>query len=72
MGALRNSSSKGFEIPDEDRLLGVGDGLKVTQIRLGTARLPIACAGSAWPSAPSILPPPMWATGEVSPRQLAA
>jgi acyl-CoA dehydrogenase len=29
----------GLEIPDEDRLLGVGDGLKVTQIRLGTARL---------------------------------
>jgi acyl-CoA dehydrogenase len=29
----------GLEIADEDRLLGVGDGLKVTQIRLGTARL---------------------------------
>ena len=29
----------GLEIPDENRLLGVGDGLKVTQIRLGTARL---------------------------------
>lgn len=29
----------GLEIPDEDRLLDVGDGLKVTQIRLGTARL---------------------------------
>jgi acyl-CoA dehydrogenase len=29
----------GLEIPDRDRLLGVGDGLKVTQIRLGTARL---------------------------------
>jgi acyl-CoA dehydrogenase len=29
----------GLEIPDEDRLLEVGDGLKVTQIRLGTARL---------------------------------
>jgi acyl-CoA dehydrogenase len=29
----------GLEIPDADRLLGVGDGLKVTQIRLGTARL---------------------------------
>lgn len=28
-----------LEIPDENRLLGVGDGLKVTQIRLGTARL---------------------------------
>lgn len=28
-----------LEIPDEDRLMGVGDGLKVTQIRLGTARL---------------------------------
>jgi acyl-CoA dehydrogenase len=30
---------EGLEIPDEDRLLGIGDGLKVTQIRLGTARL---------------------------------
>jgi acyl-CoA dehydrogenase len=29
----------GLEIPDENRVLGVGDGLKVTQIRLGTARL---------------------------------
>ncbi len=30
---------EGLEIPDEHRLLEVGDGLKVTQIRLGTARL---------------------------------
>ena len=29
----------GLRIPDAQRLLGVGDGLKVTQIRLGTARL---------------------------------
>ncbi len=29
----------GFEIPDSDRLLNVGDGLKATQIRLGIARL---------------------------------
>ena len=29
----------GLKIPDENRLLNVGDGLKVTQIRLGTARL---------------------------------
>jgi acyl-CoA dehydrogenase len=29
----------GLRIPDADRLLGVGDGLKVTQIRLGPARL---------------------------------
>ena len=29
----------GLEIADENRLLNVGDGLKVTQIRLGTARL---------------------------------
>jgi acyl-CoA dehydrogenase len=28
-----------LEIPDENRLMAVGDGLKVTQIRLGTARL---------------------------------
>ena len=30
---------EGLEIPDGDRLLGVGDGLKVAQIRLGPARL---------------------------------
>jgi len=29
----------GLEIPDSERLMKVGDGLKVTQIRLGTARL---------------------------------
>lgn len=29
----------GLEIPDEDRLMEVGDGLKFIQIRLGTARL---------------------------------
>jgi len=29
----------GLEIPDEDRLLEVGDGLKLTQMRLGPARL---------------------------------
>jgi len=29
----------GLTIPDDARLMGVGDGLKVTQIRLGTARL---------------------------------
>jgi acyl-CoA dehydrogenase len=29
----------GLVIPDEDRLMEVGDGLKLTQIRLGTARL---------------------------------
>lgn len=29
----------GLEIPDEQRLLKVGDGLKVTQMRLGVARL---------------------------------
>lgn len=29
----------GLRIPDANRLLNVGDGLKVTQIRLGTARL---------------------------------
>jgi acyl-CoA dehydrogenase len=29
----------GLEIPDENRLMEVGDGLKVTQIRLGRARL---------------------------------
>jgi acyl-CoA dehydrogenase len=30
---------EGLEIPEENLLLGEGDGLKVTQIRLGTARL---------------------------------
>jgi acyl-CoA dehydrogenase len=30
---------EGLKIPDENRLLEVGDGLKVTQIRLGPARL---------------------------------
>jgi acyl-CoA dehydrogenase len=29
----------GLEIPDENRLMSIGDGLKLTQIRLGTARL---------------------------------
>jgi acyl-CoA dehydrogenase len=29
----------GLEIPDSDRLMEIGDGLKLTQIRLGTARL---------------------------------
>ncbi len=29
----------GLEIPDENRLLGIGDGMKVVQMRLGTARL---------------------------------
>lgn len=29
----------GLRVPDDDRLMNVGDGLKVTQIRLGTARL---------------------------------
>lgn len=32
-------SFDGLEIPDANRLLNVGDGLRVTQIRLGTARL---------------------------------
>lgn len=30
---------EGMEIPDADRLMSVGDGLKLTQIRLGPARL---------------------------------
>jgi acyl-CoA dehydrogenase len=32
-------SFNGLEIPDENRLMEIGEGLKVTQIRLGTARL---------------------------------
>jgi acyl-CoA dehydrogenase len=32
-------SFDGLEIPDENRLMEVGDGLRLTQIRLGPARL---------------------------------
>ena len=47
----------GLEIPDEHRLLEVGDGLRVTQIRLGTARLThcmrwLGLAKRAWRSPP--------------------
>ena len=38
-GGHREVSIENLAIPDEDRLMEVGDGLKVTQIRLGTARL---------------------------------
>jgi len=38
-GGHREIHIDGLEIPDQDRLLEVGDGLKVAQIRLGTARL---------------------------------
>ena len=38
-GGHREVFLKDLEVPDEDRLMEVGDGLKVTQIRLGTARL---------------------------------
>ena len=38
-GGHRELRLEALEVPDEDRLLEVGDGLKVTQIRLGTARL---------------------------------
>ena len=38
-GGHRELAIRDLEIPDENRLLEVGDGLKVTQIRLGTARL---------------------------------
>ena len=37
--ATASSKFDGLEIPDDARLMEVGDGLKVTQIRLGTARL---------------------------------
>ena len=39
MAAIARSAFDGLEIPDENRLMEVGDGLKLTQIRLGTARL---------------------------------
>ena len=38
-GGHRELRLNGLEVPDENRLMAVGDGLKVTQIRLGTARL---------------------------------
>lgn len=38
-GGVCEIAFEGLEIPDEDRLMAVGDGLKVTQIRLGPARL---------------------------------
>ena len=37
--AIARSNIDGLEIPDENLLLNVGDGLRVTQIRLGPARL---------------------------------
>ncbi len=43
----------GLTIKPEDVLGGEGKGLKVTQVRLGPARLTIACAGSASPAAAS-------------------
>ena len=38
-GGHREVEIDGLVIPDENRLMEIGDGLKVTQIRLGTARL---------------------------------
>ena len=38
-GGVCELAFEGLEIPDENRLMEVGDGLKVTQIRLGPARL---------------------------------
>jgi len=38
-GGVCELKFEGLEIPDENRLMDVGDGLKLTQIRLGTARL---------------------------------
>jgi acyl-CoA dehydrogenase len=38
-GGVCELAFDGLEIPDSDRLMEVGDGLKVTQIRLGPARL---------------------------------
>jgi acyl-CoA dehydrogenase len=38
-GGVCELAFDGLEIPDENRLMEVGDGLKVTQIRLGPARL---------------------------------
>ena len=44
---------EGLEIPDENRLMEVGDGLNVTQIRLGPARLThcMRWSGQGWPGA---------------------
>jgi acyl-CoA dehydrogenase len=49
---------EGLEIPDENRLLDVGGGLKVTQIRLGTARLTLHALARRRPSARWKLRPP--------------
>lgn len=38
-GGVCEVKFEGLEIPDEHRLMEVGDGLKITQIRLGPARL---------------------------------
>jgi acyl-CoA dehydrogenase len=38
-GGICELAFEGLEIPDGDRLMEIGDGLKVTQIRLGPARL---------------------------------
>ncbi len=38
-GGVCELKFEGLEIPDENRLMDVGDGLKLTQIRLGSARL---------------------------------
>ncbi len=38
-GGVCELEFSGLEIPDENRLMEIGDGLKVTQIRLGPARL---------------------------------
>jgi acyl-CoA dehydrogenase len=38
-GGVCELAYEGLEVPEEHRLLGEGDGLKITQIRLGPARL---------------------------------
>ncbi len=53
----------GLEIPDENRLMEVGDGLKVTRFDWARPVLPTACDGWAWRDAPWRLPLTMWITG---------
>jgi len=47
----------GLEIPQENMLLGEGDGLKMTQIRLGPARLTHCMRWTGWRGVPWRSPP---------------
>ena len=53
----------GLEIDDADRIMEVGDGLKLTQIRLGTARLTHCMRWLGLQNALWRLPQSMWSNG---------